>query len=187
VRFVIAALVTLALASTSAKAASPNRGTFEAHGIHTLQVRVREIVALGQLAQMSRSKEFAEAAGKAIARPVTSTANMIVHPVETISGIPDGVGRMYDRVKLGTQTVYESATAKGTSDSEKVADVSKRVDGITVSALGYEKERRDLAKGLSIDPYTTNTAVYDTPPAISSIKPRPLPRPPGPVNRRSRP
>ena len=49
---------------------------------------------------------------------------MVIHPVETISGIPDGVGRMYDRVKLGTQEVYESATAKDTSDSEKAADVS---------------------------------------------------------------
>jgi hypothetical protein len=134
-------------------------GTFEAHGIHMLQVRVREVVALGQLEEMSKSKEFAQAAGKAIARPVTSTANMIVHPVETISGIPDGVGRMYDRVKLGTEKVYEAATAKDTSDSDKVADVSKRVGGITVSALGYEKERRDLAKGLAIDPYTTNTVL----------------------------
>jgi hypothetical protein len=131
-------------------------GTFEAHGIHMLQVRVREVVALGQLEEMSKSKEFAAAAGKAIARPVTSTANMIVHPVETISGIPDGVGRMYDRVKLGTEKVYEAATAKNASDSDKVADVSKRVGGITVTALGYEKERRDLAKGLAIDPYTTN-------------------------------
>ena len=75
--------------------------------------------------------------------------NMVVHPVETISGIPDGV-------KLGAQKVYESATAKDTSDSEKAADVSKRVGGIRVSALGYEKERRDLAKGLGIDPYTAN-------------------------------
>jgi len=37
-----------------------------------------------------------------------------------------------------------------------VADVSKRVGGIAVTALGYEKERRDLAKGLGVDPYTTN-------------------------------
>jgi hypothetical protein len=81
---------------------------------------------------------------------------MIVHPVETISGIPDGVGRLYDRVKLGTEKVYEAATAQNASDSEKAADVSKRVGGITVTALGYEKERRDLAKGLGIDPYTTN-------------------------------
>src|SRR5262245_18804015 len=89
---------------------------------------------------MSRSKEFAEAAGKAIARPVTSTANMIVHPVETISGIPDGEGRMYDRVKLGTQTVYESATAKDTKRQRK--------GGRRLEARGrHHRERARLREG----------------------------------------
>ena len=134
-------------------------GTFEAHGIHMLHVRVRETVALGQLEEMSKTKEFAEAAANAVARPVTSTVNMVVHPVETITGIPDGVVRLYDRVKLGSEKVYEAATASGTSDSQKVADVSERVGGITVNALGYEKERRDLAKGLGVDPYTTNAVL----------------------------
>jgi hypothetical protein len=131
-------------------------GTFDAHGIHMLQIRVREVYALGQLEDMSKTKEFAEAAGNAIARPVTSTVNMLVHPVETITGFPDGVGRLFDRIELGSEKVYQAATAPDTSGREKVADVSKRVGGITVTALGYEKERRDLAKGLGVDPYTTN-------------------------------
>jgi hypothetical protein len=33
------------------------------------------------------------------------------------------------------------------------------VGGITADALGYEKERRDLAKGLQVDPYTTNVVL----------------------------
>ena len=131
-------------------------GTFDAHGIHMLQTRVREIHALGQLEDMSKTKEFATAAGNALARPVTSTVNMLVNPVETITGLPDGVGRLFDRIELGGEKVYQAATAPGASGSEQVADVSKRVGGIAVTALGYEKERRDLAKGLGVDPYTTN-------------------------------
>jgi len=131
-------------------------GTLDAHGIHMLQIRVREIYALGQLEDMSKTKEFAEAAGNAIARPVTSTVNMLVNPVETITGLPDGVGRLFDRIELGSEKVYQAATAPGASGGEQVADVSKRVGGIAVTALGYEKERRDLAKGLGVDPYTTN-------------------------------
>jgi hypothetical protein len=131
-------------------------GTFEAHGIHMLQVRVKEVIALGQLDDMSKTKEFAEAAGKAIARPVTSTVNMLIHPVDTVTGFPDGVVRLFDRIKLGGEKVYQAATAPDTSGSQKVADVSQRVGSITVDALGYEKERRDLAKGLGVDPYTTN-------------------------------
>ena len=57
-------------------------GTFDVHGIHMLQVRVPEIYAMAQIDKMSKTKEFAEAAAKAVARPVASAANMIVNPVE---------------------------------------------------------------------------------------------------------
>lgn len=134
-------------------------GNFEAHGIHMLQIRVREVHALAQLADMSKTKEFAEAAAKAVARPITSTVNMLVNPVETITGLPDGLGRLFDRIKLGGERVVDAASAPGATGGEKVADVSQRVGGITVNALGYEKERRDLAKGLQVDPYTTNAVL----------------------------
>lgn len=131
-------------------------GAFEAHGIHMLQVRVREVHALGQLAEMSKTKEFAAAAAKSVARPVASAANMLVHPVETVAGLPDGVGRLFDRIELGGKRVAAAATTPGATGPEKAADVTQRVGGITVDVLGYEKERRDLAKGLEVDPYTTN-------------------------------
>lgn len=131
-------------------------GPFDAHGIHMFQIRVKEVYALNQLAEMSKTKEFAEAAAKAVARPVTSTVNMLVHPVDTITGLPDGVARLFDRIKLGSEMVVAAASAPDKSGAEKAADVSERVGAITVTALGYEKERRDLAKGLGVDPYTTN-------------------------------
>lgn len=131
-------------------------GVFEAHGLHMLQVRVREIQALAQLDEMSQTKEFAEAAGKAIARPVTSAANMVTHPVETIEGLPDGVSRLFDRIELGGKAIASAATAPDQSDQDRAAAVTGRVGSITVDALGYEKERRDLARSVGVDPYTTN-------------------------------
>jgi hypothetical protein len=134
-------------------------GVFEAHGIHMLQVRVKEIIALNQLDEMSKTKEFVDAAGRAIARPVASTVNIVTHPVETVKGLPDGVSRLWDRVELGAQAIAGAASAPEKTDAEKAADVSERVGSVTVTALGYEKERRDLAKGLGVDPYTTNPAL----------------------------
>jgi len=131
-------------------------GVFDAHGIHMLQIRVREVYGLTQLDDMSRTTEFAEAAGKAVARPVTSAANMIINPVETVEGLPGGVTRLFDRIELGGQMVASAATAPGQSDSERVSAVTQRVGSITVDAMGYEKERRDLARAVGVDPYTTN-------------------------------
>ena len=131
-------------------------GTFDVHGIHMLHVRVPEIHALAQLDKMSKTQEFADAAARAVARPVTSAANMIVNPVETIEGLPGGVSRLFDRIKLGGESIAAAASSSGQTEEQKAADVTQRVGSITVDALGFEKERRDLAKGLGVDPYTSN-------------------------------
>lgn len=131
-------------------------GTFQANGQRMLPIRVNEVEALAKLDNLSKTKEFAEAAGKAIARPVTSTVNMLIHPVDTITGFPGGVARLFGRIELGSERVYQAATAPGASGGERAAEASKRVGMATINAIGFEKERRDLAKSLGVDPYTTN-------------------------------
>ena len=42
------------------------------------------------------------------------------------------------------------------TDADKAAAITQRVGSITVDVLGYEKERRDLARSVGVDPYTTN-------------------------------
>src|SRR5207244_12090230 len=48
------------------------------------------------------------------------------------------------------------ARASGAGGGQQVGEGSGRVGGITVTALGDEQERRDLAQGRGVDPYTTN-------------------------------
>ena len=117
-------------------------GTFDAHGIHMFQIRVKEVYALTQLDGMSKTTEFAEAAGKSIARPVTSAANMIINPVETVEGLPGGVARLFDRIKLGGEAIAAAAAAPSQTESRKRSSITQRVGSITVDALGFEKERR---------------------------------------------
>jgi len=136
-------------------------GTFHADGLRMLPIRVNEVEALAKLDDLSKTKEFAEAAGKAIARPVTSTVNMLVHPVETITGFPDGVARLFGRIELGSERVYQAATTPGASGGERAAEASKRVGMATINAIGFEKERRDLAKSLGVDPYTSNEVLSE--------------------------
>jgi hypothetical protein len=136
-------------------------GTFQANGLAMLPIRVNEVEALAKLDQLSGTKEFAEAAGKAIARPVTSTVNMLVHPVDTITGFPDGVMRLFGRIKLGSERVYQAATAPGQSGGERASEATKRVGMATINAIGFEKERRDLAKSLGVDPYTSNEVLSE--------------------------
>jgi hypothetical protein len=123
-----------------------NYGTFQANGQRMLPIRVNEVEALAKLDDLSKTKEFAEAAGKAIARPVTSTVNMLVHPVDTITGFPDGVARLFGRIELGGQRVVQAATAPGASGGQRAEETSKRVGMATINALGFEKERRSCPR-----------------------------------------
>jgi hypothetical protein len=104
---------------------------------------------------MSMTQEFVEASARAIARPVTSAAQIVLNPVQTVEGLPGGVTRLFGRIELGTESFAAVTTPGGSTDS-KVAEVTERVGSITADALGYEEERRGLAKAVGVDPYTTN-------------------------------
>lgn len=136
-------------------------GTFEAHGVEMLRIRVVEVAALDALENTSKTNEFVKAAGTAAARPIKAGAHMIMNPKETAQGIGTGVSRFYDRAKMGWQHVTEGASAPDKSDVEKAEDVSKRVGSVTIDVLGWEEERRAVAKRLGVDPYTTNPVLAE--------------------------
>jgi hypothetical protein len=135
-------------------------GVFDAHGRDMLGIRVVEVGALAELDKTSKSDVFLKAAGAAVARPVHAAANMAMNPAETVKGAPAAVGRFFDRVKLGAEHLAGAAEGDG-SAADKTAAVTKRVGSVSADVLGYEEERRALAKRLGVDPYTTNQVLSE--------------------------
>jgi hypothetical protein len=132
-------------------------GTFKADGLEMLRIRVAEIPAIVELNHTSKSKVFAQALATNAAAPVTAAGQMVMHPVDTVTGLPAGVGRFFGRVGLGAQKIKEAAsTPEEASAGEKAGQVATRTFHTTRDVLGYEQERRGLAKKLHVDPYTTN-------------------------------
>src|SRR5262245_18827344 len=136
-------------------------GMFDVHGIRMLPIRVNEVEAIAKLNEVSRTREFVAAAGRAAVRPVTAAANMVRRPVETVTGLPGGVARLFGRVRLAGERVHQAATAPGQSGAERTAEVSRRVGATAITALGFEQERRRLAESLGVDPYTTNPVLSE--------------------------
>jgi hypothetical protein len=132
-------------------------GTLRADGIEMLRIRVAEVPAMEELEQESKTKVFAQALARTGIEPVKAAGQMVMNPVETVTGIPGGVGRFFGRVGLGAQRLKEAATGpEEASAGEKAGEVAKRTGETTRDILGYEQERRELAKRLHVDPYTTN-------------------------------
>jgi hypothetical protein len=132
-------------------------GILEAHGLEILKIRVAEVQAMTELQQTSKAKVFARSVATNAVRPVTAAGQMILNPVETVKGLPGGVSRFFGRVGHGAQKIKQAATEPAeASAGEKAGQVARRSGQATRDVFGYEQERRELAKRLHVDPYTTN-------------------------------
>src|SRR6516225_8134091 len=132
-------------------------GVFQANSTEMLKIRIAEIPAIQELTKTSKTKVFAQSLATNAARPVAAAGQMVMHPVETVKGLPSGVGRFFGRVGLAGQRLKEAATEpEEASAGEKAGEFAKRTGKTTRDIFGYEQERRELAKKLHVDPYTTN-------------------------------
>jgi len=131
-------------------------GTYQVQSAEMLRLREAEIPAIVQLNDISKSKVFAQSLGASAVRPVTAAGSMVLNPIDTVTGLPSGVGRLFDRVGTGAGRMWTAATDTSKSGGERTQIVATKSAQLTRDALGYEQERRQLAKKLHVDPYTTN-------------------------------
>ncbi len=124
-------------------------GTYQVRSRELLELRLSEIPAIVQLTEVSKTGTFVKSLGASAVRPLEAAGNMVMNPVETVTGLPSGVGRLFDRVGTGASRLWDSPTDPTKSGLE-------RAGAVTRDALGYEQERRELAKKLGVDPYTSN-------------------------------
>ena len=126
-------------------------GTYQVESLDLLKIRLSEIPAIAQLENISESGVFAKALASSAERPVADAANMAMHPMDTVTGLPSGVGEFFGRVRLGAGQVASTA-----SNSFGSGAAAGETANATLTALGYDQVRRDLARKLHVDPYTSN-------------------------------
>jgi hypothetical protein len=100
---------------------------------------------------MSETGAFAKEFATSAVRPVTDAAQMVEHPMDSVQGLPGGVGELFQRVSLGGKEIYSAATTSPGSGK-----AASETGSATMTALGYDQVRRDLARKLHVDPYSSN-------------------------------
>ena len=126
-------------------------GTYYIESLDMLKIRLSEIPAIAQLENISETGVFAKALASSAERPVTDAANMVMHPMDTVTGLPSGVGQLFSRVSLGAKEITSTA-----SNSFGSGQAAGEAGNATLTALGYDQVRRDLARKLHVDPYTSD-------------------------------
>ncbi len=70
-------------------------GPFEAIGEDMLRIRIQEIQAIAVLQEIIKTKAFRDAAEQAAMSSYKGAKNLIIHPANTITGVPNGMGRLF--------------------------------------------------------------------------------------------
>jgi hypothetical protein len=135
-------------------------GDFPARGRRILELRVQEIAAIQKLRSMDDKKVFTDALKGTAERPLKAAVHMAKNPGETLKGLPDGLGRFFDRVSTGAERAYDAAAAAHSAGAGAAVVATKGLEA-TRDVLGFEQEKRDLAKRLAVDPYTSNAELAE--------------------------
>jgi len=120
-------------------------GTFRADGTEILAIRVSELAAIAQLGQLSQTSVFADALGASAMKTGAAIGQAVMNPLETIAGIPAGVGRFFQSAATTVSRATESNAGSNAGTGDSAMDL-----------LGINKAKRRIAKQVGADPYTTN-------------------------------
>lgn len=160
-------------------------GPIEAEGVEMLEVRVQELLVLENLKRISSARVYVETIGSQSMRTLKSVGQVLLNPVDTMVGIPQGVVRFFRR-KIGSgiddaveltdevrhragdederfaDAVRPGAREKPTRATESGNDRTKRrARKIALDYIGYDDARRFWAKRLAVDPYSSNPLIRD--------------------------
>src|ERR1051325_1895194 len=122
-------------------------GVFEANGNEMLVRRIKEINAIAELKDVSRTDEFKNALSAAPKAPVAAIKNIANDPANTISNVPKGIMKFMSRA------------------GESLKNVGKKSDSTSAEGnnlqqlIGYSDTKRKLAIKLGVDPYSTNAVL----------------------------
>ena len=111
-------------------------GDFKMVGDQLMMARVKELSALHALDETNATKSFGQAVVKAGMAPVVFAGHMIVHPVDTTQNTVTGMGQFVGGISSGFNNMGKSR------------------DDTVASLTGQATEKRLIATGLGVDPYT---------------------------------
>lgn len=165
-------------------------GPLQAESVEILAERIAELPALEALDRVTHSEAFLHAAGDRLAATGRALAQVVLHPVDSLLGIPAGVARYFgarigktarQAQSLSDRTARELGTrgdawpemagpmADARDDDAPAQDdaspwyapLQKEATREIKRRIKYGQVKRALAERLGIDPYTTNPLIQE--------------------------
>jgi hypothetical protein len=117
---------------------------FDVTGTGALRKLEREIWAIGQLKQVTKSEAFLKSLKDQAGKPLVFAKDVVTKPGETLSGIPKGVSRLF------------SNAATAITNTRDPSQESTAKELLLVGSF-----KRDYATRFGVDPYSSNQVLQD--------------------------
>ena len=125
-------------------------GRFKAVGNGMVPVRIQEINAIAKLDKMKSSSSFVDGVKDSGGTLLETTKNLIIHPVDTVSGFPSGIFNIFaDTGEVLAQAVRGEAT---------LAEVGEKGGKAIV---GFSRNKREMAYALGVNRYSNNKVLQE--------------------------
>jgi hypothetical protein len=137
-------------------------GKFSVAGVNMLAVRVNELQAIETLQEVQRSQAFQDSLVRAASAPIQLVQSAVTNPLGTVENVGQGLGSVLGRIGFLARSSAQSVADSSGSAPATVAGLPLAPPGETIPSaftgdpFGYNKARRDWARQLNIDPYTSN-------------------------------
>ena len=122
-------------------------GVFDADGDAMLVRREKEIYAIAQLTEVSRTDQFKDSLSNAAKGTYNAAKRIVTDPGTTLSNVPKGVSKFMGKAGQSIRNIGKKKEDNGQqgSNAEKVT--------------GVGNTKRKIALSMGIDPYSTNSVL----------------------------
>jgi hypothetical protein len=137
-------------------------GKFSVAGVNMLAVRVNELQAIEALKQVESGQAFQDSLVRAAQAPIQLVQSAVTDPLGTAENVGRGMGNVLGRVGFLARSTAQSVADSTGGASPAVSGLPAAPAGEAIppafngDPFGYNKARRDWARQLNIDPYTSN-------------------------------
>ena len=115
---------------------------YDVTGTGALRKLEREIWAIGQLKQVTKSEAFLKSLKDQAGKPLVFAKDVVTRPGETLSGIPKGVGRLFSNATTAITNTRDPSQESRTKELLLVGSF-----------------KRDYAARFNVDPYSSNAVL----------------------------
>ena len=125
-------------------------GRFKATGNGMVPVRIKEINAIARMEKMKNSKKFLDGLKASGGSLLDTTQNLVLHPVDTVQGIPSGLYNIFSDIGVVARKVVKR-------EATLIEATVKAGDAL----VGFSRNKRELAFTLKVNRFSDNKVLHE--------------------------